>query len=157
MPTWTAVRTVGTRPNPADTLVMTSAYRWIILLMVWCRFLRSFIDRLIWTTVGASAANSFRLSLAALGSFVCAFYIGYIASTALAGLASDRLGPRVTLTFALIPLGLLAFGFTTEKSAPAVKPINAMGGRAGSSHDSPSRTKNCLNPLLDRVEFGSGL
>lgn len=116
MPTMTADEASGAPTTMECSTTTTSAYRWIILLLVWFGFLLSFVDRLIWTSVGSAAAPSFGLSLAALGSFVSAFYVGYVVSTALAGLASDRLGPRLTLTLALIPLGVFtaAFGMTTS-------------------------------------------
>lgn len=92
-----------------------SGYRWIILAVVWVGYLVSFVDRLIWTNVSGSAANAFGLSFAAVGSFVSAFYAGYVVSTALTGLASDQFGARLTLSFALTFLGIFtfAFGFVT--------------------------------------------
>jgi len=97
----------------------TNPYRWVILLMVWLGYLLSFVDRLIWTSVGSAAANSYGLSLASLGLFVTAFYGGYVASTALTGFGADKVGPRLMLTAALIPLGLatFCFGYTTSITA----------------------------------------
>jgi len=101
---------------PVAAKATPRAYRWLILLVVWLGFLISFVDRLIWTSVGTLAAGSYGLSFATLGIFVTAFYAGYVVSQALTGVMSDWIGPRLMLTAALIPLGLLtiAFGFNTS-------------------------------------------
>lgn len=116
------------RHDPATSIPAFSAYRWIILLMVWFGFLLSFVDRLIWTSVSSSAAISFGLSIATLGSFVSAFYLGYICSTAVTGMASDCLGPRLTLSLALIPLGLLTFAFSFTTSVTMGLVLQALMG-----------------------------
>jgi len=132
MPTMTAAGADDARAKATPAVITSSAYRWIILLMVWFGFLLSFVDRLIWTSVGSSASSSFGLPLAALGSFVSAFYVGYVGSNLLTGLASDRLGPRLTLMLALIPLGLFtcAFGATTSVTMGLVLQV-LMGLTAG--------------------------
>ena len=76
-----------------------NVYRWVILAVVWFGFLLSFVDRLIWTSVSGVAAPSFGLSVAALGSFVTSFYVGYVVSQALTGYLTDRLGARRLLPF----------------------------------------------------------
>lgn len=112
-------------------------YRWLILMTAWFGYLLSFVSRLLWTSVGSSASESFGLSLAALGLFVSAFYVGYIASTALAGLGTDRFGPRLMLTCSLIPLGILTFlfGFTSSV-VPGIIFQALMGLMAGADFSS---------------------
>jgi sugar phosphate permease len=107
-------------------------YRWVILLIAWAGFLISMADRLIWTNISGLAAASFGLSVAELGAFVTAFYVGYVVSQALTGLMSDYIGPRLMLTLALIPLGVFtfAFGNTTTMTGAIVLQI-LMGLTAG--------------------------
>jgi len=62
-----------------------SAYRWVILLVTWAAFLLSFIDRLAWGNVAVSVGASLGMSIAALGVFVTAFYVGYVPPTPSAG------------------------------------------------------------------------
>src|SRR5258707_15172138 len=62
-----------------------SAYRWVILLVTWAAFLLSFIDRLAWGNVAVSVGASLGMSIAAVGVFVTAFYVGYVAANALGG------------------------------------------------------------------------
>ncbi len=99
--------------------------------MVWLAFLLSFVDRLIWTSVGNSAAASFGLGLAALGLFVSAFYVGYVVSSAISGLASDRVGPRLTISVALMLLGAATFGFGYARTVAGGVALQAMMGFAG--------------------------
>jgi MFS transporter, ACS family, glucarate transporter len=104
------------------------AYRWLILFVVWFGFLLSFVDRLLWTSVATVASSSLGVPIAALGAFVTAFYIGYVFSTALTGLASDRIGPRLMLTIALVPLGAFTFLFGNSKSVPVLLSLQALMG-----------------------------
>jgi ACS family glucarate transporter-like MFS transporter len=106
----------------------SSAYRWVVLFVVWFGFLLSFVDRLLWTNVATVASSSLGLPIAALGAFVTAFYIGYVFSTALTGLASDRIGPRLMLTIALVPLGAFTFLFGNTKSLPISLSLQALMG-----------------------------
>lgn len=90
------------------------AYRWVILLIAWLGYLLSFVDRLAWSSVALYVGPSLKLSVAELGIFVTAFYIGYVVMNALGGLTTDWLGGRRMLTMALLPLGVFTFlfGFT---------------------------------------------
>src|SRR5258706_4970479 len=72
-----------------------SAYRWVILLVTWAAFLLSFIDRLAWGNVAVSVGASLGMSIAALGVFVTAFYVGYVAANAIGGFFTDWLCGRV--------------------------------------------------------------
>ena len=58
--------------------------------------------------------NRSGMSVAQLGIFATAFYIGYVVSNAIGGLATDKIGPRAMMGFALLPLGLFTglFSFT---------------------------------------------
>jgi sugar phosphate permease len=91
-------------------------YRWVILFIAWLSFLLSFVDRLTWANVAVSVGGSLGLPVAALGIFVTAFYAGYVVCNALGGIASDRIGGRLTLTLSMLALGFstMAFSFTTN-------------------------------------------
>jgi sugar phosphate permease len=90
-------------------------FRWVILFIAWLSFLLSFVDRLTWANVAVSVGGSLGLPVAALGIFVTAFYAGYVVCNALGGIASDRIGGRLTLTLSMLALGLstMAFSLTT--------------------------------------------
>ena len=116
--------------SPSAVQAGISAYKWLILVMVWLGYLVSFIDRLIWTSVGSLASNSYGLSLATLGIFVTAFYAGYVVSQALTGILADRFGPRLMLVAALVPLGLLTFAFGSTTSLGVGLVLQALMGLA---------------------------
>jgi sugar phosphate permease len=101
------------RPVPAST---APAYRWVILFVAWLGFLLSFIDRLTWANVAVSVGGSLGLPVAALGIFVTAFYVGYVVCNALGGIASDRVGGRITLSVSLALLGASTFLFSFTAS-----------------------------------------
>ena len=91
-------------------------YRWTILFFVWLIFLLGFVDRLTWANVALSVGGSLGLPVAALGVFVTAFYVGYVVFNALGGIASDRIGGRLTLTVSAILLGGATFTFSFTDS-----------------------------------------
>ena len=72
----------------AETEGPPSPYRWVILFIAWIAFLLSFIDRLAWANVAVTASESLGFTVAALGVFVTAFYVGYVASNASSWTAS---------------------------------------------------------------------
>jgi len=106
------------RPNSPIPAAAAAApwYRWFILFVCFLTFLVSFIDRLTWANVAVPVSLSLGLPVAALGIFVTAFYAGYVICNALGGMASDRLGGRVTLTASMLALGCctFVFGWTTS-------------------------------------------
>lgn len=81
------------------------------LALVWAAFFVSFVDRLIWANVATSVGVSLGLQVAALNVFVTAFYAGYVLSNFGSGMLTDRIGARLMLTLALVPLGVFTFGF----------------------------------------------
>jgi sugar phosphate permease len=98
------------------TAVAAPAYRWVVLFVAWLGFLLSFVDRLTWANVAVSVGGSLGLPVAALGIFVTAFYVGYVICNALGGMASDRVGARLTLSISLMLLGVSTFLFSFTAS-----------------------------------------
>jgi sugar phosphate permease len=142
----TAVRTHDTQSEER-----ISAYRWIILLLAWASFLLSYIDRLAWGNIAVPASHSLGLSIAALGSFLTAFNIGYVAANILGGLGSDWFGGRATLATVLILLGLFTFlfSFTNSIILGFIFQI-LMGLAAGADYAACTRLIMSWFPLRDR-------
>lgn len=106
--------------------------RWAILFVMWLRFFRASIDRLIWTNVSTVVAVSFGLSVAALGRFVTAFHAGCGVSQALTGLLSDWIGPHLVLALAHVPRGPVMFAFGIAKGTTGAMVVQvSMGPTAG--------------------------
>ena len=111
------------------------ASRWLMLFFVWLAFLISFVDRLTWPSVSAAVSTSLALPVAALGVFVTAFYIGYVASNAAGGFATDLIGPRLMLPAALLPLGVFTFLFGSTTNIGLGLTLQAlMGLTAGADY-----------------------
>jgi sugar phosphate permease len=105
-------------------------YRWIVLAIAWLALLFAFIDRLAWANLAVQVGGSLRLPVAALGTFVTAFYVGYVASNALGGFGTDRFGPSRMLAVALIPLGVATFGFSYTTSVMTGLALQVLMGLA---------------------------
>ncbi len=130
--------------------VVAERYRWIVLLIAWLSFLFSFIDRLTWANVSVSAGASLGLSVAQLGVFVTAFYAGYVLCNALGGVASDRVGGRLTLTASMLALGACTFLFGFTKSILTGIVLQAlMGLAAGADYAS------CIKLIVNWFDRGS--
>jgi sugar phosphate permease len=125
-------------------------YRWIVLLIAWLSFLISFIDRLTWANVAVSAGSSLGLSVAELGVFVTAFYVGYVICNALGGVASDRVGGRLTLSLSMLALGACTFLFGFTKTIFVGIVLQAlMGLAAGADYAS------CIKLIVNWFDRGS--
>lgn len=110
-------------------------YRWLVLFVVWGAFLLSYVDRVAWSSVAAPVGQSLGLSVAMLGAFVTAFYLGYVVANVVGGVLTDTIGGRATLTLALIPLGVATFCFSYTSSLPMGIAIQfAMGLFAGADY-----------------------
>lgn len=104
--------------------------RWVMLALVWAALLVSFLDRLAWANVSVAASDVLGLQTAALNIFVTAFYVGYVVSNAVSGLATDALGGRRMLTLALLPLGVFTFMFAFTRSIAFGLVLQALMGLA---------------------------
>jgi sugar phosphate permease len=134
------------RPHSAAT----GSYPWIVLFIAWLSFLISFIDRLTWASVAVSAGASLGLSVAELGVFVTAFYAGYVICNGLGGIASDRIGGRLTLTISMLTLGACTFLFGFTKSILMGIVLQAlMGLAAGADYAS------CIKLIVNWFDRGS--
>lgn len=118
------------QPGAPAMSAAASGYRWVVLATVWFVFLLSFVDRLTWGPAALSVGASLGLPVAALGVFVTAFYIGYVVCNALGGLASDRLGGRLTLVISTLLLGVATFCFGFTRSVSLGLVIQALMGLA---------------------------
>ncbi|MGA2551759.1 MAG: MFS transporter [Burkholderiaceae bacterium] len=105
-------------PDPSLTDPNTRGSRapWLMLFLAWIALLATFVDRLAWSNVNVQVGATLGLPLDQLNVFVTAFYVGYCMANAAGGLATDWLGPRRTLGFALVPLGLCTFLFGSASS-----------------------------------------
>jgi sugar phosphate permease len=100
------------KPTGPDDEPSSSSYRWIILFLVWLSFLMSCVDRAAWSTVAAPVGISLGIQVAMLGSFVTAFYAGYVFTNVFGSVITDAIGGRGMLILSMIPLGIATFLFS---------------------------------------------
>lgn len=93
-----------------------SPYRWVILSLMVLSFVLTFISRFTWPPLIPVVSPILHLSNAEAGSFMTAFYIGYVITSIPAGVLADRLGVRVVLGVSLVLEGLATFGLNTMTS-----------------------------------------
>jgi sugar phosphate permease len=107
-------------------------FAWVVLLFAFGVYTLTFIDRLAWGSMAASAGASLGMSVATLGVFVTSFYAAYVFSNAAGGFLIDWVGPRLMILLGLVPLGLLTFFFGYTPSLLVGMLIQAgMGVAAG--------------------------
>lgn len=102
--------------------------RWLILVLAWAAFTMTSLDRSVWGPAAPSVGRALSVSLASLGVFATAYYVGYVVSNLLGGMASDAVGPRRVLAGSMVfaGLGMMAFGSVTSMAAGLV--IQALVG-----------------------------
>ncbi|MEV0385030.1 MFS transporter [Nonomuraea sp. NPDC050643] len=93
--------------------------RWGVLLLCWASLTMTSVDRSAWGPSSLQAGAALGVSLAGLGAFATAYYVGYVLSNIGGGLLGDRLGGRVVLSGSLFMAGgfMVAFGFVPSAGA----------------------------------------
>jgi sugar phosphate permease len=81
-------------------------WRMGVLVIVWMAFLFSFVDRLSWPPIIPLASKELGLSKAEAGSYMTAFYIGYVITQLPGGLLTDRFGYRKVLLSSFFVMGV---------------------------------------------------
>ncbi len=83
-----------------------SSYRWVILALVVVCFCATFVTRFTWPPLITTVAPVLKLSMAQAGSYMSAFYIGYLVTQIPAGIIADKFGVRVVLAVSLMLEGV---------------------------------------------------
>ena len=83
----------------------SAAYRWLILFLAWAAFMLTSLDRSVWGPAAPSVGQALHIPLASLGIFATCYYVGYVVSNFLGGVASDWFGPRAILSMSMILAG----------------------------------------------------
>ncbi len=77
-----------------------------VLAIAWLAFLLSFVDRLSWPPVIPLASKALGMSATQAGSYMTAFYIGYVVTQLPGGLLTDRFGYRKVLLGSFAVMGI---------------------------------------------------
>jgi len=126
-------------------------FAWVVLFFAFGVYTLTFIDRLAWGSVAASAGASLGMSVASLEVFVTSFYATYVLSNAAGGYLIDWIGARRMVLLGLVPLGILTalFGYTPSVAVGII--IQAgMGAAAGSDYTACIKLVASWFPLRTR-------
>ena len=107
------------------------AKRWVTLGAIFFASAANVVDRMAWGNVSLSYAHSMGTTLATVGSFFTAFFVGYVIANALAGFAADRFGGRPMVTLSLLLLGAMTFCFGSTTSIALGLTIQCVMGFVG--------------------------
>ncbi len=77
-----------------------------VLLILWLAFLLSFVDRLSWPPIMPTATKELGMTAKQAGSYMTAFYAGYVFTQLPGGLLTDRFGYRKVLLVSFGVMGL---------------------------------------------------
>ncbi|MFI6921099.1 MFS transporter [Nonomuraea spiralis] len=105
-----------------------SARRWVVLLLCWASLTMTSVDRSTWGPASLQAGEALGVSLAGLGAFATAYYVGYVLSNIGGGLLGDRIGSRVVLSGSLFTAGGFMIVFGSVPSAGAGIAVQALIG-----------------------------
>jgi sugar phosphate permease len=129
------------------------AFAWVVLFFSFGVYTLTFLDRLAWGSMAASAGTSLGMSVASLGVFVTSFYASYVISNAGGGFLIDWVGPRLMILIGVVPLGILTFLFSYTPSVLAGMIIQAgMGVGAGIDYTACIKLVASWFPLRTRAK-----
>ncbi|MBC3796228.1 MFS transporter [Acetobacterium tundrae] len=89
-----------------------STKRWLILILMLASFAATFMTRFIWSPLGSTVAPILGISNTAVGSFMSAFFIGYVITQIPGGILADRVGTKYVLSAGVLITGLASIGMS---------------------------------------------
>lgn len=95
-------RSVGSTDGLMDPAGRRTKIRWLLIFWMFVISAVAYVDRVNLSIAGQAIAKDFHLSDVQLGLVFGAFGLGYALFQPPAGLLADRIGPRLTLTFAVV-------------------------------------------------------
>src|SRR3954452_22577402 len=136
--------------------VTRPTYRWLMLAVCWLAFILTSVDRSVWGPAAPAVGGALGVPLAALGIFATTYYIGYVVTNFLGGVASDWVGPRVVLTASIGVAGLCMIGFGTVNSfALGLVLQGVLGFFAGADYSAGAKTiSSWFTPRERNLAFG---
>jgi sugar phosphate permease len=145
--------TVATASAPPVT---RPSYRWLMLAVCWLAFILTSVDRSVWGPAAPAVGGALGVPLAALGIFATTYYVGYVVTNFLGGVASDWVGPRVVLTTSIGVAGLCMIGFGTVNSfALGLVLQGVLGFFAGADYSAGAKTiSSWFTPRERNLAFG---
>lgn len=143
-------------PASLSTPSARAGYRWLMLTVCWLAFMVTSVDRSVWGPAAPSVGAALGVPLAALGIFATAYYVGYVVTNFLGGVASDWIGPRTVLTTSIGVAGLCMIGFGTVHGFALGLVLQAvLGFFAGADYSAGAKTiTSWFEPRERNLAFG---
>jgi sugar phosphate permease len=107
------------------------SYRWLILILAILTYTMSFLSRFSWPPLVPVVVPVLNINMTEAGSYMTAFYIGYVITQVPAGIIGDRFGVRIMLTGTLILQALACFGLSVIETYQAGFMMRILAGMAG--------------------------
>ncbi|UWP58484.1 MFS transporter [Ruminococcus gauvreauii] len=86
--------------------------RWLLLLLMLAAFAVTFMTRFVWSPLNTTVTEELGLSNVAAGSFMSAFFIGYVITQIPGGTLADRFGVKYVLSAGVLVTGLASIGMS---------------------------------------------
>ena len=86
--------------------------RWVMLLLLLAAFSVTFMTRFIWSPLNSAVTEVLGLSNVAAGSFMSAFFIGYVITQIPGGTLADKFGVKFVLSIGVLITGLASIGMS---------------------------------------------
>ena len=106
-------------------------YRWVILVLAVLTFLMTFITRFAWPPLIPVIVPILNISMTEAGSYMTAFYIGYIITQIPAGLLGDRFGVRHIMAATLMLQAAATFFLGSIDNFETGFALRVLSGLAG--------------------------
>ena len=137
--------------EPVLSAPAKSPYRWVILTLCFIVMTTSFTVRIAWSNAATKVGSDLGLDPTMLGSFVTAFFVGYVITNAIGGFAADRFGAKRMVTWSLLPLAACVAGFGLMRDYPVGLLIQlAMGLSAGIDYAATTKLAAAWFPSEER-------
>ena len=107
-----------------------SGSRWAILLVLLAAFTVTFMTRFIWAPLSSTISPELGLTAAQAGSFMSAFFIGYVITQIPGGALADRVGVKFVISGGILITGLasIMMSFVTDYTMGfAVRVLTGLG------------------------------
>lgn len=106
------------------------ATKWLILLMLVAAFTVTFMTRFIWSPLNATVSAELGMTGVQAGSFMSAFFIGYVITQIPGGALADRIGVKFVIASGILITGLASVGMSfigSYAAGMAVRVITGLG------------------------------
>lgn len=93
-----------------ESTAKKGATRWLLLLLLLAAFTVTFMTRFVWSPVSPTVTSDLGLSNLSAGSFMSAFFVGYVITQIPGGTLADKLGVKYVLSAGILITGLASIG-----------------------------------------------